>query len=141
LIEWFEAERVIEIFILDCFAQLRQCQSLPFPEFTTKPVPPFVYLYASLGALGYIFTKIMMASEGLTGPGATGELVSMGMRIPAAWVLGAGFYLLLAQSGADPVSDAHLFATVAFLVGLYVNVAIKSLGALADRMLGRGSRP
>jgi hypothetical protein len=99
-----------------------------------------VYLYATLGALGYIFTKVMMASDALGGPGGTGDLVSMGMRIPAAWVLGAGFYLLLVQGGADPMENPHLFATVAFLVGLYVNVAIKSLGSLADRMLGRGTR-
>jgi hypothetical protein len=103
-------------------------------------VPLFVYLYATLGALGYIFTKVMVASDALGGPGATDELVSMGMRIPAAWVLGAGFYLLLVQGGADPVANPHLFATVAFLVGLYVNVAVKSLGSLADRMLGRGTR-
>jgi hypothetical protein len=103
-------------------------------------VPFYVYLYATLGALGYIFTKVMMASDTLAGPGGTGDLVSMGMRIPAAWVLGAGFYLLLVQGGADPVGDPHLFATVAFLVGLYVNVAIKSLGSLADRLLGRGTR-
>ena len=103
-------------------------------------VPFFVYLYATLGALGYIFTKVMMADDALGGPGATTELVSMGMRIPAAWVLGAGFYLLLVQGGADPVETPHLFATVAFLVGLYVNVAVKSLGSLADRMLGRGTR-
>lgn len=61
----------------------------------------------------------------------------MGMRIPAAWVLASGFYLVLVQAGTDPVDDPHMFATVAFLVGLYVNVAVKSLGSLADRMLGR----
>jgi hypothetical protein len=102
-------------------------------------VPLFVYLYATLGALGYVFTKVMVSTGSLAGAGGTGELVSMGMRIPAAWVLGAGFYLLLVQGGSDPSTNPHLFATVAFLVGLYVNVAVKSLGSLADRMLGRGS--
>ena len=103
-------------------------------------VPLYVYLYATLGALGYVFTKVMQASDALAGPGVTADFVSMAMRIPAAWVLGAGFYLLLVQGGADPVENPHLFATVAFLVGLYVNVAVKSLGSLADRMLGRGTR-
>jgi hypothetical protein len=112
----------------------------PSEPATGVNVPLFVYLYATLGALGYIFTKVMMANDALGGPAATTELVSMGMRIPAAWVLGAGFYLLLVQGGADPVGNPHLFATVAFLVGLYVNVAVKSLGSLADRMLGRGTR-
>lgn len=102
-------------------------------------VPLFVYLYASLGALGYIFTKVLVTYDELVGPGGSSELVSMGMRIPAAWVLGAGFYLVLVQGGANPVENPHLFATVAFLVGLYVNVAVKSLGSLADRMLGRGT--
>lgn len=102
-------------------------------------VPLFVYLYASLGALGYIFTKVLVTYDELVGPGGSSELVSMSMRIPAAWVLGAGFYLVLVQGGADPVANPHIFATVAFLVGLYVNVAVKSLGSLADRMLGRGT--
>lgn len=100
-------------------------------------VPLFVYLYATMGALGYIFTKVLVTYDELTGPWGSSELVSMGMRIPAAWVLAAGFYLVLVQAGTDPVDDPHMFATVAFLVGLYVNVAVKSLGSLADRMLGR----
>lgn len=101
-------------------------------------VPLFVYVHATLGALGYVFTKLMMDIEKYDEPGDVRRLVEMGMRIPAAWVLGAGFYLVLVQAGSDPTSQPHLFAVVAFLVGLYVNVAVKSLGSLADRMLGRG---
>lgn len=108
----------------------------PSGDATGVNVPLFVYLYATLGALGYIFTKVMVEFESLAETGGATELVSMAMRIPAAWVLGAGFYLVLVQGGSDPVANPHLFATAAFLVGLYVNVAIKSLGALADRMLG-----
>lgn len=101
-------------------------------------VPLYVYLYATLGALGYIFTKLMVNYGSLVGQKGSSKLVAMGMRVPAAWVLGAGFYLVTVQAGGDPVGNPHLFATVAFLVGLYVNVAVKSLGSLADRMLGRG---
>jgi len=103
-------------------------------------VPLFVYVHATLGALGYVFTKLMTGLEAYDEPGEVRDVIEMGMRIPAAWVLGAGFYLVLVQAGNDPAADPHLFATVAFLVGLYVNVAIKSLGSIADRMLGRGRR-
>ena len=103
-------------------------------------VPLFVYVYATLGALGYVFTKLMMGLEKYDERREVRGLLEMGMRVPAAWVLGAGFYLVLVQGGNHPGEVPHLFATVAFLVGLYVNVAIKSLGSLADRMLGRGRR-
>lgn len=101
-------------------------------------VPPFVYVYATMGALGYVFTKLMADVSRYDEPTELGRLVEMGMRVPAAWILGGGFYLVLASGGTDAGSDPHLVATVAFLVGLYVNVAIKSLGSLADRLLGRG---
>lgn len=106
----------------------------------TLAVPLFVYVYASLGALGYIFTKLMAGLEDYDEPGEIREMVEMGMRIPAAWVLGAGFYVILLQAGSDPADAPGLFAATAFLVGLYINVAIKSLGSLADRMLGRGGK-
>jgi len=101
-------------------------------------VPLFVYVHATLGALGYVFTKFMKGLDAYDEPREVRDVVEMGMRIPAAWVLGAGFYLVLVQAGNDPAAEPHLFATAAFLVGLYVNVAIKSLGSVADRMLGRG---
>ena len=114
----------------------------PAPESETAPltVPLFVYVYATLGALGYVFTKFMTGLEKYDEPGEVREIVEMGMRIPAAWVLAAGFYLVLAFGGNDPGGQPHLFAATAFLVGLYINVAIKSLGSVADRLLGRGRK-
>ena len=103
-------------------------------------IPLFVYVYATLGALGYVFTKLMLSLDQYDEVSEIGGLVEMLMRIPAAWVLGAGFYLVVVQAGSEPADQPHLFATVTFLVGLYVNVAIKSLGSLADRMLGRVRR-
>lgn len=91
-------------------------------------VPLFVCVHATLGALGYVFTTLLMRLEDYDEPGETRALVEMGMRIPAAWVLGAGFYLVLVQAGNNPANEPGLFALVAFLVGLYANVAIKSLG-------------
>ncbi|RXK51742.1 hypothetical protein [Halorientalis pallida] len=104
-------------------------------------VPPYVDLYASLGALGYVFTKLMTNVEGYDEYDEFGELVEMALRIPAAWLLAAGIYLLFAAGTAfaGGGSGQQYAAGLSFLVGLYVDVAVKSLGSLSDRLLGRGS--
>ncbi len=104
-------------------------------------VPPYVYLYASLGALGYVFTRLMTNVEAYDEYDEIEELTQMALRIPAAWVLAAGVYLLFAAGTAfaSGGSGQQYAAGLSFLVGLYVNVAMKSLGSLADRLLGRGS--
>lgn len=100
-------------------------------------VPAYVYLYASLGALGYAFTKLITGLGGFVEWGSFEELVEMGLRIPAAWVLGAGVFLLFGPIVPEGVPETgRIVAGVSFLVGLYVNVAVESLGALADRLLG-----
>ncbi|WP_178917609.1 hypothetical protein [Natronomonas gomsonensis] len=101
-------------------------------------VPLYVYLYAGLGALGYVFTKLMGELERYTEWGEIEQLAAMAMRIPAAWVLAAGVYLFLGNFGGVVETSGPRFAAgVSFLVGLYVNVALKALGSLADRVLGR----
>jgi hypothetical protein len=103
-------------------------------------VPAYVYLYASMGALGYIFTKLMSGIESYDETDDMDRLVELALRIPVAWVLGAGVYLLsTALLAPGQPETARFTAGVAFLVGLYVNVTMKSLGSLADRLLGRGS--
>lgn len=111
------------------------------PENSVR-VPLYVYLYASLGALGYIFTTLMTNLEQYDDQTEFDRLAQLALRIPGAWVLGAGTYLLSAAllPPSSP-NTARFAAGFAFLVGLYVNVAMKSLGSLADRLLGRGSRP
>jgi hypothetical protein len=132
--------------------------AIPTSESTpsTMTVPPYVYLYAGLGALGYVFTKLMVEFDRYDEWHDAEALASMLMRVPAALVLAAGVYLLLgglglpsgvaggnvatgggAATGGDGASGARFVAGVSFLVGLYVNVALKSLGSLADRVLGR----
>lgn len=103
-------------------------------------VPPYVYLYASLGALGYVFTRLMTNVEGYDEYDEIEELAGMRSAISAAWVLAAGIYLLFAAGTAfDGGGSGQQYAAgLSFLVGLYVNVAVKSLGSLADRLLGRG---
>lgn len=103
-------------------------------------VPGYVYLYASMGALGYIFTRLMSHLESYDQRTEFDRLVELGMRIPVAWVLGAGTYLLASVLlPPSAPSTGRFTAGIAFLVGLYVNVTMKSLGSLADRLLGRGS--
>ena len=104
-------------------------------------VPMYVYLYSSFGALGYIFTKLMAHLDSYDDTSEIDRLVELALRIPVSWVLGAGTYLLstfLFQG--SPPNEPRFIAGVAFLVGLYVNVTMKSLGSLADRLLGRGGR-
>lgn len=105
-------------------------------------VPLYVYLYAGFGALGYAFTKLVAELDEYTGWGELEQLVEMGLRVPAAWILATGVYLLFARFvGTGAAGNARLAAGVVFLVGLYVNVALKGLGSLADRILGRGVPP
>ncbi|WP_336001854.1 hypothetical protein [Halorientalis halophila] len=102
-------------------------------------VPPYVYVYASLGAFGYVFTRLMTNLEAFDEWDEFQELAEMALRVPAAWVLAAGAFLLFTTVVGSPegVSGQRYTAGLAFLVGLYVNVAMKSLGSLADRLLGR----
>ncbi|AAV47724.1 unknown [Haloarcula marismortui ATCC 43049] len=101
-------------------------------------VPLAVFLYATLGALGYVFTKLMTSLDEYDEWADFEKLAEIGLRIPAAWLLAAGVY----QFGSLAIGSSSLGATqlvtgVPFLVGLYVNVAYKWLGGLADRLLGR----
>jgi hypothetical protein len=108
---------------------------------TPSTVPPSVYLYATLGALGYIFTRLINVPAMLSEMDDAETLARIGLRIPAAWVLAAGIYLLgetVLRSGMG--GQGLLLAGLPFLVGLYVNVALKSLGAVADKLLGNPSR-
>ncbi|MEF8780378.1 MAG: hypothetical protein V5A46_06845, partial [Haloferacaceae archaeon] len=102
-------------------------------------VPGFVYVYSSLGALGYVFTRLITQLDEFVEWGDVDRLAEMGLRIPAAWILAAGVYLFLPVFAPESNGDntAWFAAGLSFLVGLYVNVAFKSLGGLAVRLLGR----
>ena len=105
---------------------------------STVTVPLAVFLYATLGALGYVFTKLMTSLKEYDEWSDFENLAEMGMRIPAAWLLAAGVYqfgsLALSSTALGPT---QLATGLPFLVGLYVNVAYEWLGGLADRLLGR----
>mgnify|MGYP000341302878 CR=1 FL=1 len=101
-------------------------------------VPLAVFLYATLGALGYVFTKLMTSLEEYDKWSDFENLAEMGMRIPAAWLLAAGVYQFGSLAlGSTALGSAQLATGLPFLVGLYVNVAYEWLGGLADRLLGR----
>lgn len=92
-------------------------------------VPGYVYVFAVMGALGYVFTALVEGSRL-----ATANLVAVNLRIPAALPLAAGLYLLVGQFlGADV--PTRIVAGVAFLAGLFVNLAYCRLGSLARRLL------
>lgn len=102
-------------------------------------VPLYIYLYSGFGALGYIFTKLMTNLDQYDEWGELEELVEMSMRIPAAWILATGIYLFLGEYGQmmGSTTGEYFTAGTAFLVGLYINITLKGLGSLADRILGR----
>ncbi|MFU1782874.1 hypothetical protein ACM16X_15930 [Haloarcula japonica] len=101
-------------------------------------VPLAVFLYATLGALGYVFTKLMTSLQEYDKWSDFENLAEMGMRIPAAWLLAAGVYQFGSLAiGSSALESAQLATGLPFLVGLYVNVAYEWLGGLADRLLGR----
>lgn len=102
-------------------------------------VPPHVYVFAVLGGLAYVFTRLVRDFDE-----DTESLVRAGLTVVAALPLGAGVYLLSAvivpeATSADNQQAQVLLAGIVFLSGLYVNLTYKRLGALAKRLLP-GSR-
>lgn len=101
-------------------------------------IPLAVFLYATLGALGYVFTRLMTALDDYDEWSDIENLAEMGMRIPAAWLLAAGVFQFGSLAvGSANLAESQLVTGVPFLVGLYVNVAYRWLGGLADRLLGQ----
>lgn len=102
----------------------------------TPTVPPFVYTYATLGALGYTFTRVVNV-----GP-TTERLTDWTVRVLAALPLAAGTYLfaalLLPESvtGEGTEASRRLLAGLAFLTGLFVDLAYRRLSQLARRLVG-----
>jgi hypothetical protein len=96
-------------------------------------VPGYVYAFGAIGALGYVFTLLVVKFER-----SAASLGRMSLRIPAALPLCAGVYLLAEQLlGEQP--PQQLVAGLAFLAGLYVDLTYRRLDALARRLLPSGS--
>lgn len=98
---------------------------------STGQVPGYVYVYAFLGGMAYAFTSVVAKFERGT-PG----VLRVGIRAMASLPLAAGVFLLSDALRID-ASGGQFVAGLAFLVGLYVNVTLKALGGVADRLFGR----
>ncbi|HKJ59768.1 MAG TPA: hypothetical protein VKA37_11090, partial [Halobacteriales archaeon] len=110
---------------------------------TGSQVPGFVYVFAFLGAMAYAFTSVVakLDPEAEAFDRGTTALLRVGLRAMAALPLAAGVYLLWNNMGfAVSGSNSQAVAGVAFLVGLYVNVTLKALGGVAERVLGRTAK-
>lgn len=94
-------------------------------------VPWYVYVFATLGALGYVFTMLICYDADPR------NVFHANLRVPAALPLAAGIYLLVVQLLGE-VPTTRLLAGLAFVTGLYVNRAYERIGDLADRLLSIG---
>lgn len=99
------------------------------PPQTPGHIPWFVYAFSALGGLGYVFTALLEDFQS-----ETKSLLKYNLRVPAALPLGAGVWIL---SGVliGPDASPPLVLGLAFLSGLYVNLAYERFGALARRLL------
>lgn len=100
----------------------------------TAAVPGYVYVFAALGALGYVFTGLVTDFR----RDAT-DLLRMTLRIPAALPLAAGLFLLAGQfmGGQFPGTGppTRLMAGLSFVAGLFVNLTYERIASLAKRLL------
>lgn len=100
-------------------------------------VPPFVYLYAFLGASAFAFSNLLRKDDR-----ERRDLIRLGLRVLAALPLAAGVYLLgsFLGGGAD-VAGVRVAGGLAFLTGLYVNLALEALYELGVRLYGLRRSP
>lgn len=105
--------------------------SLPLVSTTggsaVHPVPGYVFLYAFMGASAYAVTSLVSREK------TTEEVVQLALRVVAALPLALGVWALAPL--ADFGGQDRVIAGVAFLAGLYVNLALKTFGSLAERLL------
>jgi len=95
----------------------------------SEPVPAAVYVYAFLGAGAYAMTSLAFnPKESIV------ETYRLTYRMVGALPLGAGVYVLATQLGVSEVTAP--VAGVAFLSGLYVRLALRRLGDLAEKLYG-----
>jgi hypothetical protein len=95
----------------------------------SEQVPAAVYVYAFLGAGAYAVTSLAFSpKESIV------ETYRLTYRMVGALPLGAGVYVLATQLGVSEVTAP--VAGVAFLSGLYVRLALRRLGDLAEKLYG-----
>lgn len=135
---WYSDPRSLVLFVLGLvllgigIAASLGGNAVPFVPSLAEPVPSYVYLYALLGALGYLFTTLFKEFDR-----SLLSLLQNGIRVPAALLLAAGFYMFSFLFVSSGNAATGLISGLAFLVGLYVNVAVVTLDAIASRMLSK----
>lgn len=112
----------------------------PYPPFLPAPpsiypanrVPFDIYLYAFLGSMGYVFTSLFDRYDR-----SLRSLFRHALRAPVGPLLAAALFLLSALAlGITTPRTAQFYAGVAFLVGLYTNVALLTFDVIAARLFG-----
>lgn len=101
-------------------------ESKPFGKNTVR-VPGYVFLYGLVGGIAYFFTSLLTEFDK-----TYRNLLQMTLRLPAAMLLAAGVFLLVSFFVQQP--SPRIVAGMAFLVGLYIKVAIEALGWVARRV-------
>jgi hypothetical protein len=91
-------------------------------------IPPYIYVYAFMGAMAYVFTTLLVNVDA-----DTKTIARIGLRVPAALLLVTGVYLLGSMLELVPGTPAEK-AGLAFLVGLFVKHALKGLSTISMRM-------
>lgn len=109
-------------------------------------VPASVYLFAALGACGYIFTRLIREFADNVVDLSFREFLEMMTTVLAAIPLSAGVYLLagflfdasVSTAGTEARLSPRTMAGVAFLTGLFVKRAYQRLGWVADKLMPTG---
>lgn len=109
-------------------------------------VPASVYLFAALGACGYIFTRLIREFADNVVDLSFREFLEMMTTVLAAIPLSAGVYLLagflfdasVSTAGTEAQLSPRTMAGVAFLTGLFVKRAYQRLGWVADKLMPTG---
>lgn len=84
-----------------------------------------IYLYSFMGGVGYVFTRLFVDVKR-----TRQSVIESSVRILAGMFLAIGIYILF-----NPTTEA--VSAIAFLVGLYLNVAVVRLDALAEQVFAR----
>lgn len=110
-------------------------------------VPASVYLFAALGACGYIFTRLIREFTDNVVDLTFREFLEMMTTVLAAIPLSAGVYLLSGflfdasvstSAGTEAQLSQQTMAGIAFLTGLFVKRAYQRLGWVADKLMPTG---
>lgn len=121
-----------------------QPQTSTEAAFDFVTVPFNVYLFSLLGALSFVFTYLykLYGEAGRVSALQSSQVVKLFARLPAAWGLAAGVYLLLDSGLLVLIKDATIvegtvIGTV-FLTGLFIHLALSRLERLGYQLARLG---